>query len=173
MNEIGSLYGVFYGLNGATLENNLFMSYAVNTAHRVFGSVTNSLIKNNIFYAASPYPRGTFTGNTIDNNLTFGSSNNSFLTTGNLYGANNQIGIDPMFVDVIIDGNWSFNFDYSLIAGSTAIGAGDDGTDLGIAGGLAPFDPTATSLPIIQSISVPAMISQGSQLPVKIKGRGN
>ena len=166
-------YAVFYLLNGAIIENNLFMGHVSGARPRVFGSVTNSLIKNNIFYGASPNPRGAFTGNTIDHNMTFGSTTNGFTTTGNTYGSNNQIGVDPMFTNVQNDDFWSKNYDYSLMVGSTAIGAGDDGTDLGIDGGFAQFDPTATSLPLILSINIPAMISQGSQLPVTIKARGN
>jgi hypothetical protein len=171
--HVTQAYGVLYGLNGAVIENNLFMGHISGARPRVFGSITNCLIKNNIFYGASPNPRQTFTGNTVDYNMTYGSTVNTFTATDNTIGPNNQIGIDPMFTNVVNDLDWSIDYDYSLLPGSTAIGAGDDLTDLGIAGGATPFDPTATSLPVINSIDIPSIISQGSQLPVTIKGRGN
>lgn len=168
-----SLWGIIYGFNGAIIQNNLFIASTSNTSERIFGTVTNSLIKNNIFYGITPKATSTFSGNTIDHNLTFGSSDNDFLATNNTIGANNLINEDPLFVNVPYGQNWDFNFDATLQAASMAIGAGDDGTDVGLYGGGTPYDDNGTPLPIVQTITSPAMISQGSDLPVNIKGKGN
>ncbi len=171
-NQNVSQFGVFYSLNAATIENNLFIGPTSGSTRRIIGSITNCSIKNNIFYGVNTTPRSTFTGNDIDYNLTFDGASNSF-AAGNTIGPNNKINQDPMFVNVPYTTIWSINYDVSLMPGSPAIGGGEDGTDIGLTGGGVPFDPTATSLPIIQSLSAPSMISQGSLLPVKVKGRGN
>ncbi|MCH7513728.1 MAG: hypothetical protein IH947_07265, partial [Bacteroidetes bacterium] len=165
-------WGILYGLNGANIENNLFIASASGTLERIFGTVTSSSIKNNIFYGMTPMPASTFTGNTIDYNLTFGSTDNNFLTTGNTVGSNNIINQDPLFVNVPYGQAWFFTNDATFQALSPATGAGSDGTDIGLYGGGTPYDEYGTPLPVVQAITTPAMISQGTNLPVNIKGRG-
>ena len=166
-------WGILYGFNGAIIQNNLFIASSSGTLQRIFGRVTNSQIKNNIFFGITPKSASTFTGNSIDYNLTFNSSDNDFTTTNNTIGANNLINEDPLFVNVSYGQSWSFNYDATFQAASLAIGAGDDNTDICLYGGGTPYDDNGTPLPSVQSITLPSMISQGSDLPINIKGKGN
>ena len=158
------------GGNQILISHNLFLGNSVN--RRSLGNLRNAQVFNNIFYGRSP------TGFTIEytsfqNNLVFegeefpiGEDNNT--GSGNLENA------DPQFVDLATtNSTWNFTWDPTLQPGSPAIGAGTDGSDLGIFGGSASFDLTGVPRPLIQTLNLPAMIGTDQDLDVTIRARGN
>lgn len=165
-------------LNGAVIENNIFIGSASGGTLAAFEDVTNSNIKNNIFYGIRPYGmhNGTtslYSGNTAQNNLSFGASDNVFPTIDGNTSANNIEAQDPVFSNLPFGTAYSFSYDATLQAGSPAIGTGFGGTDMGIFGGLSPFDVYGTSLPIVQTIIAPASVTQGTNMDVRVNAKGN
>lgn len=155
--------------NGTLFENNIFIGGG--NAWEVF---RDNIVKNNIFIGQSPQAQLTLSGNSFINNLSFNTSNDVFSAVNGNSSISNIEGSNPTFVNLPITNSIDFStFDPSLQIGSPAIGTGENGTDMGVLGGGAPFDISGTSLPLIQTINVPSMISQGSDLPVNIKGKGN
>jgi len=168
-------HGYLHNLTGAIIENNVFIGNITSSNQRAFREVHNCSIKNNIFYAvrAETSQPGTFTNNTFEYNLSFGANNNFFPSTNGNTSSNNLVNIDPMFVNVPYSTSYSFSYDPTLQAGSPALTGSESGAEVGIFGGGTPLDLTFTSLPTIQSVVVPSSISQGSDLPINIKGNGN
>jgi hypothetical protein len=160
-----------HSLNAGLIENNIFIDgNGGNLA--AFGSVTNSDIRNNIFYGVRPTGTGTYTGNTQQNNLSFGASDNTFSTTGNSSLSNIQ-NSDPLFVNLPYNSVYLFTYSAALQAGSPAIGSGVGGINMGIFGGTHPFDIYGTSLPIVQAITPPGTVYQGSNMNVRVQAKGN
>lgn len=117
-----------------------------------FSSISNAVISNNIFYRAAPQGCSQ---SFFNNNLTYLTSNDA-LPYGDNVGSGNLVGVDPQFVTFPPAGDlFSFDYDFHLQAGSPAIGAGTDGTDIGAYGGASPIriggEP---SLPQIKSMII-------------------
>lgn len=160
-------------INGADIEHNLFISSTSGSAQRAFGAVTNCNIRNNIFYGIRAQASNTFTGNNIDNNITnFCSDNTIQGGNGNVL-TNNLEGVDPQLVNVPFSVRYNFSDDPSLIPGSPCEGAADDGTDIGLFGGGSPMDIRFTPLPLVQVITIPPTVSQGNDMAVNVKAKGN
>jgi hypothetical protein len=68
---------------------------------------------------------------------------------------------------------YSINNDLTLQTGSPAIGTGVGGTDMGVFGGLNPYDIHGTSLPTVKAITVPNTVPQGSNMNVGVEAKGN
>ena len=125
-----STWGALIGWNDASqvVRNNVF----VGDGRPTFLSCSNIQVLNNIFYAKEPV---TCSNCVILNNLTY-------LTDNTLPEEDDNLNADPMFVNppppAAYGGYWS-SMDYHLQEGSVAIGAGTNGTDLGIYGGLIPY----------------------------------
>lgn len=85
-------------------------------------------------------PVNTCTSCVFNNNLSFGCGGTcSFLNSGST-GFNNLEGVDPTLVFTSWPGSsFSVTNDLRLIEGSPGIGAGNDGTDIGVFGGPFPF----------------------------------
>ncbi len=115
----------------------------------------NSNIQNNIMR------EGTFTGanniilNNIDNSTQFGSSN----------GNQSNVNIPNLFIGTgSTDGQWQ------LKQGSLAIGAGVDGIDCGMFGGVTPYVLSGLpSIPAIYFFDAPTSGSNAKGLPIHIK----
>ncbi|MEL7147634.1 MAG: hypothetical protein AAFO69_14760, partial [Bacteroidota bacterium] len=75
---------------------------------------------------------------TFTNNLTFGSNSPVFNFANNSFGNNLDL-TDPEFETATTDFLFEFTDDYRLKSTSPAIGAGSDGTDIGIYGGSDPY----------------------------------
>lgn len=131
-----------------------------------FGASTNPCVKgyyttytNNIFY--TPLFATTFISSSVNAPTSYCSfSNNLFLSASTLTNSNiifgtnagggNLLNVDPLFVNQG-DGNIEnvfnaqygnstyYNYNFNLQPGSPCIGAGTDGTDIGIYGGASPF----------------------------------
>lgn len=171
--------GFLNNLNNATIENNVFVGITGFPAYDAFNIVQNSNIKNNIFFGVQP--RGTNTANFISNtqqfNLTYGATNNDFVSgiNGNT-ASNNVIGSDPMFINLPLAsaGNYyTLSYDAQLNELSPAKGVGEGGIDIGAFGGPTPFDLFGTSLPVVQTVIAPATVPQGTDMSVRVKGKGN
>ncbi|MCH8569089.1 MAG: hypothetical protein LAT67_12520 [Balneolales bacterium] len=164
--------------NGAIFRNNLFLSDG-SSASYTFLTLRNALVANNIFLGSRPNDftqAVSITETSFQNNLSFGSSNDEFpLETNDNSGSGNLVNIDPQFASLdASDDVWQFSsWDATLESGSPAIGAGTDGTDLGIFGGSNPLDMTGVPLPLIQLLDVPALVGQNEDLDITIRARGN
>jgi hypothetical protein len=158
--------------DGLTIQNNFFYYGGTGGA---FHAIKNSVVQNNIFYGTSPAVGSTQTGNSFVNNISFGSTNNVFTNgvDGNT-ATGNQENVDPLLTNMpITSSNWNFSQDITLLTGSTALVAGNDGTDMGPSGGANPYDPEGTFLPLIEALNIPATVTLGSDLNVNIKAKGN
>jgi hypothetical protein len=164
--------GAIRDLNAGLIENNIFIETAAGSALFTFFNVTNCDIRNNIFLGARPQGTGTFTGNTQQNNLSFGASDNTFSTVGNSSISNIQ-GSDPLFVNLPYGATYLFSYSAQLQAGSPAIGSGVGGINMGIFGGTHSFDVYGTSLPIVQAITPPGTVYQGTNMNVRVQAKGN
>ncbi|HNP18523.1 MAG TPA: hypothetical protein PKL31_08830 [Fulvivirga sp.] len=157
--------------DGLTIEHNFFY---YNDTGGAFHNITNSVVQNNIFYGTSPSVGSGQSGNTFINNLSFGTANTftngveGNTATGNIENS------DPLLTNMTFtSSSWNFSQDITLMTGSPALGAGSDGTDIGPSGGANPYDPEGTFLPLIEALNIPATVSQGSDLNVNVKAKGN
>jgi hypothetical protein len=112
------------------LENNIFVRNNDVPLYDVYSFYVN----NNIFYRVS-YPGGSFTSNTFSNNISYMCGNNNFPN------GVNQVNVNPLFVNFPNAGAYfSYAYDFHLQPGSPAIAAGNDGTDLGVYGGVGDYN---------------------------------
>jgi len=165
--------GSIRNLNGATVENNVLIGYGLTGGALAFDNVSNCNIQNNIFFAVSPAGTATFSNNDFNNNLSFGSSSEAFSVDNGNTSTANITGQDPLFINLPAGTSYSFNYDPSLQTGSPARGAGVDGVDMGLFGGLNPFDVYGTSLPLVQKIITPNTNPQGTNMNVRVQAKGN
>ena len=160
--------------NDLIVYNNFFVNNGSGTNLSALTNVDNSLFDHNIFYGASPANYNGFSnGNTWDDNLSWATSDDVFEVSlnGNTSNSPNLEGIDPIFVNMPLNGAWDNDFDFTLQAGSPALNI--NGTDIGPSGGGVPFDFEGNILPLIESVIIPAVVPSGSDLPVTIKAKGN
>jgi hypothetical protein len=160
--------------DGLTIQNNFF--YYQGTNGGIFQDVDNSIIQNNIFYRVSPTLNANCLGNTFTNNISFGHATSNTFTIGvdGNTGSGNLTNVDPLITNVPATTlPWNYSWDITLLTGSPAINAGQDGTNMGPTGGATPFDPEGTFLPLIEAINMPAIVTQGTSLQVNIKAKGN
>lgn len=158
--------------DGLTIQNNIFYYSGTGGA---FHNIDNCLVQNNIFLRCSGALSAGQLGNTFLNNISFGTSNNTFTigTDGNT-GSENLVNVDPLVTNLPSNANdWNYGYDITLLSGSPAISAGQDGTNIGPTGGSNPFDKEGTFLPLIEAINMPAIVTQGANLDVNIKAKGN
>jgi hypothetical protein len=108
----------FYNTQNSLISNSVFGYYSY-TYWRVdvYDNMNNNFL-NNIFAASATFPEGTNSGS---NNIT-------------------SVNLDELFTH--IDGSiveFSYQHDFHLKPGSAGIGAGTEGTDIGLYGGPEPF----------------------------------
>jgi nitrous oxidase accessory protein NosD len=160
-------------ISGAVLMvfNNLFVGNGDGT-DRAFGNIDDCIINHNIFYGAKVGLLATATGNIWSDNLSFGSTNDVFDDVPpNSTGSPNLESMDPLFVNLPLSIQWLDEYDITLMAGSPALNY--MGTDIGPSGGPTPFDDEGNLLPLIETVTIPAVIPVGADLPVTIKAKGN
>lgn len=150
--------------------NNIFIgstgSHAV-----VFKYMSHAIIANNIFYGRKPSQNCSYC--TFNNNISFATTNNAFLTGTNT-GANNLPGVDPQWVNVPVGGYaFSYSYDYNLQPTSPGVNAGTDGTDIGIYGGTHPYIYTGMpAIPQIIEMNVQnSNIPANDSLQIQVKAR--
>ncbi len=138
-------------IDGFTLFNNIF--FGNNTRNRIgINNTSNCIFSNNLAYQTSDSFSGG-SGNNYDSNI------------------NNE---DPQFVEVFSDYSSLTDImrtDFSLEAGSPAIGAGVSGTDIGVLGGAYPFyHQNRYAFPFISSIQISnPVVGEGEQLRFTIQ----
>jgi len=171
--------GVITASNGTSIENNLFIGTGadIGTGQARMYSFENfngNSVKNNIFHRIRPDAFGSFTNNTFENNISFDSGADFFSTANGNTSFNNLTSQDPLITNVGAGDAINYStFDPTLMVGSPAIGTGVGGIDMGVLGGGSPFDLEGSPLPLVHEINAPPTISQGSDLPINIKGSGN
>jgi len=162
--------------NGAIFTYNVFSDVADGG---LFANITNCFFDHNILYGMRA-DFNTGSNNSFDYNLCFGNSQDSFhvfdiIANGNT-GTGNIESVagsnDPLFTNFPQVQFWdNESYDLTLQAGSAALNI--NGENIGTTGGPTPFDAEGNLLPLIQSITVPAVIPVGTDLPVNIKAKGN
>ncbi|MBP6414787.1 MAG: hypothetical protein KA450_15195 [Bacteroidia bacterium] len=150
------------GLATFILRNNLFIDGVRQNANGnntlfydgfFFTAIYDAVIYNNIFYAANPQGCTTCT---LFNNLSFQNGVNDSLPSSQ----NNIVAQDPLFVNYpLLGGTFDFTHDYHLQQTpiqSPCIGTGNPiGTDIGIYGGLYPFEIGAgPKIPIVDYVNI-------------------
>lgn len=173
--------------NVAVLGNYFYRGSASGYSFQTFDGVRNVVVSNNFVH----YPKGTegccsFTNNVLD------ADNHSLPISGCILTNNIILSISSGFASQVLDparnivsNNIHFGDDsdifvesgtadgqYRLRAGSSAIGAGDAGVDLGMFGGPEPYVLSGlTTLPSIYMLDVRTTGSTVNGLPVHLKAR--
>ncbi len=178
------------GIIGGLTCTNVSLSYNIfaNTGDAdIFDRVEGCLFEHNIFYGVrvdiTNVDNPSFgSGNTWNYNLAYGNSVATYNVFEVALKGNTGVGnlestgpgnLDPLFVNFPFTTVWDQSYDFSLQAGSPAIGAGQSGQTIGPSGGDPAFDFDGNLLPFVQSITLPAVIPVGNDLPVNIKAKGN
>lgn len=149
-------------------SNNIFFSEENNTiTGGVIQSGNNNLFNNNIILD----PNGKFVrtgngnGNIFNNNLFVGSSLN---VGANAILNNNYSGVNQE--DIFVDQTgfeFNFNHDYNLQQPSTYLG--EDGTQVGVFGGIFPFKAGAVPInPHISFKNISGSTNNNGELPIQI-----
>lgn len=168
--------GRVYGVKNGVITNNIFVDFQ-NGTDVVISITDSSLITNNIIF-------GNLTGdanNDVDiynNNLVYlpgtsaGNENLPPDQARDTIGQDNIDGQDPLFTFFPAAGTSTVDFDHDfhLQAGSPGEDAGTDGTDLGIYGGVSPFD-LEPSIPIIQQLNTSALVQEDADLTVTVRAK--
>ena len=166
-----------YRLNTVVIKNNvIYNSYYRNRYGNVLNiedscnvSVINNVIKCHSHGAAITLPPEThafFVNNIIySKNVSSLGEYHYNLFTDYVLNSNNNINKDPDFISY---------YNYHLSSGSPAIGAGQNGTDMGIYGGDTPYvdnwSDSSSILPIITQIKAEPIVAEGTQgLDISIK----
>lgn len=144
-----------------------------------FEEVVDCIFDHNIFYGVRVDIGANSTGNNWTDNLSFGNTIDSYhvfnITTNGNTGSGNIESVggsnDPLFVNFPLTFSWDDSYDIGLSAGSPALNI--NGQDIGPSGGATPFDAEGNILPLIQTVTIPAVIPVGTDLPVTIKAKGN
>ena len=182
------LYGpIYYRAEGtfSNILNNVFV-WTPGSGNAFNTYLRDCIVNNNIFYGNTPSlnPAGgssnvNFQRNTFTNNIVFNTGNDEMPPSGGgagNVGSGNQV-VSPNFVSVPLDNNYSVNHDFTLNAGSPALGAGSDGTDIGISGGAYPINGNVqrytSRIPVIQILNTSTVVNPGDDLGVRIKAQGN
>ena len=165
-------YGPYVTTGGVIFEHNLFLT----SSRGAFYQLVNCVVRNNIFYGRNLTSEAGFTNVLFENNLSFGATTMDLppATGTNLRGSGNLVNQDPMFVN-LPSGTSTFDFtmDANLGVGSPAIGAGQDGTDLGIYGGSSPYKDTGSVLPVVKQFIMPSNVQQGTNTNADVIITGN
>lgn len=156
--------------NNATnliISHNLFLSTGTGEA---FSQLSSGVISDNIFWGRTPV-QANVNYCIYNNNITY-QTTNDVIPFGTNTGSNNQVGVNPLFVDAP-NRTGSLAFDYHLQASSPGHNAATDGTDIGVFGGAFPFvDLTGRPrIPLVTTLNIlNSSITQGGSLNVEISG---
>lgn len=153
-------------VNGAiVIRNSLFLDQIDNS----FADLIEIVVENCIFYKAEP--TGLLTS-TFNNNLTYLCNSNT-IPYGSNIGSGNIVNQDPLFTNYpALGAPHSWDWDYSLQAGSPGIGTGTNGTDIGIGGGNAPVSnlPKYAKIPGVTLLDIPvSSVPVGGTLQINIE----
>ncbi|MGL1889281.1 MAG: hypothetical protein OCD76_22395 [Reichenbachiella sp.] len=191
--------------NTATISNNIiygairkeYLSGTMNILHNNFIGVkgtnnafstqlVNAAVSYNIFYGRTPSVAAAgstsvdFKDNVFTGNISYETGDDQLPPTGGgtNTGLGNNPGVSPLFNNVPILNTWETARDFSLQAESPAIENGSSGSDIGITGGVYPFQSSNYTLitaprPTIQSFNTDAVINPGDNLNISITIKAN
>lgn len=148
-------------------RNNLF----INRTTGVFaGNMEEIVLENNIFYRCEPTG---LVNSTFNNNLSYLCNAND-LPYGTNVGSGNLVNVDPDLANYPALGGvaHSWGYDYSLQAGSPAIGTGTNGSDIGINSGNSPVANLYkyAKIPAVTSLDIPvSSVPVGGTLQINIQ----
>ena len=186
-NQFGATaFGANLLTNSLLITNNNFLGEAnVSGTHLMQYDLHDAVVSNNIFYGCAPNGPGSapnlFERNAFNNNLSFGTTADALPPAGTGVGntgANNKVSVDPKFVNAPFNTLWAATMDFTLQAGSPALLAGSDGTDIGITGGAYPvtsgnFKLSTPHAPIIMTLNPAAVVPQNQPIITNIKAKSN
>lgn len=181
----GGIYVNATGSNTTILNNDFIGATGAESAFET--KLLDCIVTNNIFYGSTPSIGNTgststnFQRNVFTNNISFATGDDTLPPIGggaSNTGSGNIAASSPSFVNVQLLNAWSGAYDFTLQAGSPALNAGSDGTDMGITGGSYPFTTInfqykTTPAPTIQILNTSTVINPGDDLPVRIKAKSN
>lgn len=150
----------WYSISLGGSNNTYFITHNVLRGAYAINSNSSNLVtvKNNIIIYGNV---GAFTPESI---ISYNMSNSYQVPAGN--GNIRNVNMSTVFVDE--------SSDFHLLTGSPAIGAGENGADMGAYGGDTPFiDGGIPGLPSIYELNSSFVGSQQSGLDVEIKARSN
>ena len=163
-----SVIGTNYGppnLSNVFFRNNLI----INRVTAFFSAIAYLIIENNIFYGAEPTG---CTNASFTKNITYLCA--AVPGAGNL-GSGNLNATNPMFVNYPPSGGaFSYTYDFHLQGASPGKNAGTDGTDIGIYGGMLPYDVGANPhFPQMMELTLPSgsSVPAGGTLNVHFKAK--
>ncbi|MCB9087629.1 MAG: hypothetical protein H6628_04905 [Calditrichae bacterium] len=173
-----SSYYVIYatGTSSSLISNNIIINpYGSTNYDNAIGGISLSVIINNVIKAPAYSVSGT--SNEVINNIIihgYVSSNNLYrynMSNSNQLPANNgnllYVDMNSVFVDLTVQ-------NFHLSPNSPAADTGENGTDMGIYGGDAPYvDGGFPGLPSILQILAPTVGSQQSGLNIQFKAKSN
>lgn len=161
----GAFVATGFGTAASCLfNNNLVYSNATNDG--AFSSVNNFIMENNIFHTASP---AGATGSVMNNNLTFGTTQNT-IPYGNNTGANNLADTDPQMESFSNTNKGPFQ-NFQPVAASPARTSGVGGTQMGVYGGSFNWVNSAVPpIPVIKNFNLTsgATVPAGGSLNIKV-----
>ncbi|MBE0639516.1 MAG: hypothetical protein IH598_13445 [Bacteroidales bacterium] len=183
-NIISNQISGYYAGSSVIIANNIFLEYTGS----VFSEVHSAIIQNNIFFGVSPLGayNSAFAANlcTCQYNIDFGIGIQPYMNTEDP-DFENVLGEEPN--DIFVDagnnppGPYDYAYDYHLDPNSGGIGAGTNGSDVGIYGDFHLFpiggvSPYITSAPppvpqiTLMNILTPN-VAPGGKIKVHIKAR--
>ncbi len=147
-----------------TFDHCLFLTTTTTT----FSNLQNATVRNSIFM--NGFPCCGATNSTFLNNLSRIAGTFPPSGTGNT-GSGNIAGVDPTFTTYTNGTLYTASYNYNLLPGSPAIGAGTLGADIGVHGGNSGFSRFGEVLhnPIVRSMIIQnATVSPGGTLEVDV-----
>ena len=175
--KIGVTFANANDFSTVYIKNNVFINPTQPT-YSVIGqgaaSTNNGVaVENNIFRGA--HVSGC-TNCVFNNNITYLANNDTLVYSGNSgsTGGANIIATDPMLVNYPFTGGYvTYAHDLRLQAGSPGENAGADGSNIGMYGGLLPFEQFGMNpnIPQMESVSFPngSAVGVGGTLNVDFK----
>lgn len=160
------------------LNHNIFTIESGTSVIRNYGaSIAKVLVQNSVFLAQSATRTIAVTESQFDNCLTYNYSSSGDLNFGTAIGMltnNIVLNTNPLFTDAT-GRNFVVASNYTLQAGSPALGSGLNGEDIGLFGNGYTFNNIGTpaNYPTITITNSTAAIPSGGTLSVTITGKAN
>lgn len=160
--------GTFANMNGnfVSLQHNVFYNCTFNVDD-AFSNIANCIINNNIFYNSDPVTGAS--GCSFNNNISYSSST----TFTNMPAGNGNIdNTNPLMVNVANSGGYLPTLNFALQAGSPALNAGNDGTNMGVTGGNITSTVTGEvyNMPVIRKMMIQnTSVPQNGNINVKVR----
>lgn len=161
--------------SGTTVDHNFILSTGnTNFEGVIYGSnilVTNNIIATN---ASNNYGiAGICASCTFNNNILYNLGSGPFPTTP---GNNNQVNVNPQFVNFNLSNIFSYDWDLNLAVNSSGIGAATDGSDIGLYGGIFNYNENGIDggTPYIIDFSLEsATAPQGGTITINLNASGS